>query len=84
MPQQQDYLSTAEFAESRRVQPQTVRAQLSKTGSYYGEVPVRGPNGRLLWTKTEPRHSHDADARVLACTAKALKARRAKCSKGVS
>lgn len=49
-PQQPNYhLTTEEFANRQRVRPQTVRARLSKTGSYFSITPKRHRNGRLLW-----------------------------------
>jgi len=41
--------TTAEFAHLYKVEPQTVRKQYSATGSYFGCVPLRLPNRRLLW-----------------------------------
>lgn len=48
-PQPECKLTTEEFADKQRVRPQTVRARLSKTGSYFGKTPKRHANGRLLW-----------------------------------
>lgn len=42
-------LSTAEFAASKLVLPQTVRKRLCETGSYFGVKPIKLPNGRLSW-----------------------------------
>ena len=42
-------VSTAEYAKRRLVQPQTVRKRYSTTGEYYGDRPIKLPNGRLLW-----------------------------------
>lgn len=42
-------LTTGEFAAQQLVLAQTVRKQYSATGSYFGAVPLRLPNRRLLW-----------------------------------
>lgn len=44
-----DLKVTAEYAAGKKVMPQTVRKRYSQTGSYFGDVPVKAPNGRLLW-----------------------------------
>lgn len=41
--------TTAEFARLFKVETQTVRKQYAATGSYFGTVPLRLPNRRLLW-----------------------------------
>jgi len=41
--------STNEFAASHLVLPQSVRVRLCQTGSYFGIVPEKLPNGRLMW-----------------------------------
>lgn len=41
--------TTRDFAESRLVKSQTVLKRLCETGSYYGVVPKKLPNGRLAW-----------------------------------
>lgn len=45
----QPELLTEQFAEKQHVKPQSVRARLCKTGSYFGIVPTRLANKRLLW-----------------------------------
>ncbi len=42
-------VSTEEFAASRFVKPQSVRARLCREGHYFGVVPEKCPNGRLRW-----------------------------------
>lgn len=42
-------LTSAAFGAMRGVKGETVRTRYCKTGSYFGAVPIRGPNGRLLW-----------------------------------
>ncbi len=41
--------STQAFASLNAVQPQTVLKRLCQTGSYFGVVPVKLRNRRLLW-----------------------------------
>jgi hypothetical protein len=55
-------LTTAEFADSELVKPQTVRKQHSKTGSYFGVVPVKKKNGRLAWPIENDDHSENGGA----------------------
>ncbi|WP_341645425.1 DNA-binding protein [Thauera sp. SDU_THAU2] len=42
-------LDTAEWASALRVKPDTVRRALCLKGHYMGVVPIKLPNGRLLW-----------------------------------
>ncbi len=44
-------LNTDEFAAQLLVLPQTVRKQYSQTGSYFGAIPLRLPNRKLLWPR---------------------------------
>lgn len=41
--------STEQFAALNQVKAQSVRARLCRTGSYFGVVPVKLANGRLVW-----------------------------------
>jgi len=41
--------TTREYANKHLVQPQTVLKRLCETGSYFGVVPRKLPNGRLAW-----------------------------------
>lgn len=41
--------TTEALAQSLRLQPQSIRARVCRTGSYFGLVPTKLPNGRLLW-----------------------------------
>ena len=41
--------TTEQFAELHGIKPQSVRAQVCRTGSYYGVTPRRLVNGRLMW-----------------------------------
>ena len=50
-------LSTREFAKLNKVKPSAIRNQLYRRGEYFGAVPRRLPNGRLVWpnpTTKEP------------------------------
>lgn len=41
--------TTEILAQRLGLQPQTLRAALSRAGHYYGIKPTKLPNGRLLW-----------------------------------
>lgn len=43
-------LSTQELASALNVEEQTPRASLCRHGHWMGLVPVKLPNGRLLWS----------------------------------
>jgi hypothetical protein len=47
-------LTSAAFGATKGVKGETVRTRYYKTGSYFGAVPIRGPNGRLLWPDNTP------------------------------
>ena len=42
-------LSAEQFAHLNQVKPQSVRARLCRTGSYFGVRPLKLANGRLAW-----------------------------------
>lgn len=42
-------LSAEQFAILNQVKPQSVRARLCRTGSYFGIRPLKLANGRLAW-----------------------------------
>lgn len=42
-------LSAEQFAAINQVKAQSVRARLCRTGSYFGIVPLKLANGRLVW-----------------------------------
>lgn len=42
-------LSTEQFAQRNLVDPKSVRARLSRTGSYHGIRPLKLASGRTLW-----------------------------------
>lgn len=46
-------LSTEELANVFRVVPQTIRAGFCRKGNYLGLVPLKLPNGKLLWDASE-------------------------------
>lgn len=41
--------TTEALANRLGIKPQTIRARLCRTGSYFGEKPHTLPNGRLWW-----------------------------------
>lgn len=42
-------LSADQFAALNQVKSQSVRARLSRTGSYFGVKPIKLANGRTAW-----------------------------------
>lgn len=42
-------ITTMALAQRLGLQPQSLRAAVCQKGSYFGIVPNRLPNGRLLW-----------------------------------
>jgi hypothetical protein len=52
-PVNEFFNSTDELAKCLKVQPNTIRRGLCVTGNYLGLVPVKLPNGRLLWPKSK-------------------------------
>jgi hypothetical protein len=46
-------LNSKEFAATVRVEAQTIRRSYCVNGHYLGIKPLKLPNGRLLWPKTE-------------------------------
>lgn len=46
-------LTTTQFARELGISPETLRQAHSKQGSYFGVVPSKQPNGRLLWPTAE-------------------------------
>ncbi len=49
METQKYELSAEQFAAINQVKAQSVRARLCRTGSYFGIVPLKLANGRLVW-----------------------------------
>ena len=48
-PQNRSLIDTEEYARRRLIKPDSVRRRLCTHGSYFGDVPVKFPNGRLGW-----------------------------------
>ena len=48
------HLTTAEFAKLNLVKPQSVIKRYCQTGSYFGVVPEKHANRRLMWQGTTP------------------------------
>jgi len=46
-------LSAEQFANLNQVKPQSVRARLCRTGSYFGVRPVKLANGRLAFPNVQ-------------------------------
>jgi len=42
-------ITTKEFAAALSIQQQSIRSALCRAGHYLGLVPVKLPNGRMLW-----------------------------------
>lgn len=42
-------ITTERLAELIGLRPQSIRSRMSRTGSYFGLLPRRLANGRLLW-----------------------------------
>ena len=49
LPENREYLSTAEFAAVLAVEPQSVRKRYSETGSYHGVRPTKLSSRRVIW-----------------------------------
>lgn len=47
--------TTQQLAKIYLVKPQTVLKRYCETGSYFGIVPKKLPNGRLAWPLREPK-----------------------------
>ena len=54
-------LTTEEFAAMNMVKAQTVRARLSRFGSYFGITPIKLANRRTVWPRTLVRYDIDFD-----------------------
>ncbi len=42
-------LSTYALAQIAQVKPESIRVHLCRTGTYFGLIPKKLPNGRLTW-----------------------------------
>jgi hypothetical protein len=49
MTQQEIGFTTDELATLYKTKPQSIRWRYSETGSYFGLIPRKLPNGRLIW-----------------------------------
>lgn len=45
----QQFLTTTEVAERMRITSATIHKRCHAHGNFWGVLPVRGPNKRLLW-----------------------------------
>lgn len=52
---QQEYWNTKKIAEIYGVVPDTVRRNLCVRGNFMGLLPLKLPNGRLLWPAVTPK-----------------------------
>ena len=50
---QNDFLSTIEVAQILQVKPNTLRHALCEKGHYCGMKPIKLPNRKLLWRKSD-------------------------------
>lgn len=48
-----ELIKTGELAGELREAEQTARKNYSQKGHYHGMVPIKLPNGRLLWRKAD-------------------------------
>lgn len=55
-------LTTREYARFQGVQQSTVRERVRESGSYFGDVPVKRPNGRWAWPNPYPALKRAAEA----------------------
>ena len=53
MHQQEEFLTTNDLAKSFNVRGSSIRRALCIHGHYMGMVPVKWPNGRLGWRKSQ-------------------------------
>jgi len=49
----QEFINTEEAAKMFGVKGHSLRAQYCTTGSYFGLIPRKMPNGRLLWARRD-------------------------------
>jgi hypothetical protein len=53
MQSQQQTINCAEFARRHHVKPDTIRARICRTGSYFGIRPLKLANGKLAFPAAE-------------------------------
>jgi hypothetical protein len=46
-------MNTATFAEALGIKPETLLKAISSKGSYFGVIPTKQANGRLVWPASE-------------------------------
>lgn len=46
-------MTTAQYARELGIQPESLRKSVAKNGSYFGVVPTKALNGRLVWPAAE-------------------------------
>jgi len=46
-------MTTAQFARELGIQPESLRKAVAKNGDYFGVVPTKALNGRLIWPAGE-------------------------------
>ena len=46
-------MTTAQYARELGISPETLRQAHSRTGGYFGVVPTKALNGRLVWPVAE-------------------------------
>ena len=46
-------MTTNQFAQALRISPKTLLNASSRTGSYFGAIPIKQANGRLVWPAAE-------------------------------
>jgi len=59
----QEFLTSREVAKLMRIELGTVHKRISDFGDFWGVLPVKCPNGRLLWTASEIRALLDREDR---------------------
>lgn len=52
---QEERLSTRQLARAVGIEASSIRVHLCRKGSYFGVVPERMPNGRLVWPGDAPQ-----------------------------
>ncbi len=45
----QKAVTTTALADAIGIKPESIRSHISRKGEYYGVVPQKLPNGRLIW-----------------------------------
>jgi len=61
-----EYGTTAQFAELNGIKPETALRSFCQKGSYFGVVPKKRPNGRLIWELISLEESSTSNQEVAA------------------